>query len=151
MCGEEPRPEPLCPFWGKLRILSVFSPIRTPVAPPLISYEHLWKEGREPCGRFGEEPFFRKGPSPISVLPHRFLNLLTQLFDSGDEGNVLNNAVDEERGEVRQADLAHKREVLGEHDGPFDDFDLVPINLGGVVGGCDHVAAGGAYLNFIYI
>ena len=42
-------------------------------------------------------------------------------------------------GEVRQADLAHEREVLGEHDGPFDDFDLVPINLGGVVGGCDHV------------
>ena len=34
-CGEEPRPEPLsCPFWRKLRILSVFSPIGTPAAPP---------------------------------------------------------------------------------------------------------------------
>ena len=53
---------------------------------------------------------------PPSVLLHRFLNLLPQLFDGGDEGDVLDDAVDEERGEVRQADLAHEREVLGEHD-----------------------------------
>ena len=59
---------------------------------------------------------------------------------------MLNNAVDEERGEVRQANLAHEREVLGEHDGAFDDLDLIAVDLGGIVRCGDHVAAGGAGL-----